>query len=212
MRITVDKNQYTITAGCAVLIFPNQLHSLHTAVHSRHELCIFSTKLVQGYGSTYHSKLPISYQFNPNPFYLDELWRLSDAADLLKAKELLYCLCSEFNASASYRDRKNDKDDLLHRIFTFVEDNYNQNCSLTNLADATTYHPVYLSRYFKQCTGLSFTDHVNRYRVSEASYLLKNNSKKMIDIAFSCGFNSLRSFNRSFKAVTGLTPSEYKSQ
>lgn len=210
MLVTVDKIQYTLTPGQAVLIFPNQVHSLRTEHHSRHRLCIFSAKLVQAYSSTYMSKLPESNLFSPRAFYLQDLWSLSGTDDLLKIKGVLYCLCSEFDAAANYRERSGEKGDLLQRIFAYVDANYSASCSLTDLAAATTYHPVYLSRFFKQCTGLSFTDHVNRYRIGEATYMLKNTRQKMIDIAFSCGFNSLRSFNRAFKAVTGMTPTEYR--
>ncbi len=212
MLVTVDKIHYTLTPGQAVLIFPNQVHALHTEHHSVHRLCIFSAKLVQAYGSTHISKLPVSNLFSPNPIYLDELWHLSSADDLLKIKGVLYCLCSEFNSKAKYRNRNGEKGDLLQRIFAFVDNNYSTSCSLSDLAKATSYHPVYLSRFFKQCTGLSFTDHVNRYRIGEATYMLINTHQKMIEIAFSCGFNSLRSFNRAFKSVTGMTPTQYRNR
>jgi AraC-like DNA-binding protein len=71
---------------------------------------------------------------------------------------------------------------------------------------------VYLSQYFKQATGLSYTDYVIRYRVNEASYLLKNTSQTVLQTAYDCGFESLRSFNRNFKRVTALTPQEYRDK
>ena len=212
MHVTVDKNQYTLTAGQAVLIFPNQVHALTTISHSSHILCIFSAKLVQTFANLSRAKLPTTNLFQPTHFYLEQLSAMAESHDMLKAKGLLYCLCAEFDHSANYCQRIGEKGDLLQRIFSFVENNYRSTCTLTELADTTSYHPVYLSRYFKQYTGLSFTDHVNRYRISEAAYLLKNSQEKMINIAFSCGFNSLRSFNRCFKSIMGTTPSQYKQQ
>lgn len=212
MTVTVDKNQHLLTPGNAVLIFPNQLHSLETKVSSRHKLCIFSAKLVQGFSSTYLTKLPVSNLFTPTPFYLEQLFQAQHREEPLKAKGILYCLCAEFDGSAGYRGRIGEKGDLLQRIFSFVENNYHSRCSLADLAAYTTYHPVYLSRFFKQYTGLSFTDHVNRYRINEAAYMLKNSGRKILDIALDCGFESLRSFNRNFKLIMGTTPKEYRQK
>ena len=50
------------------------------------------------------------------------------------------------------------------------------------------------------------------YRINESVYILKNTNKKIIDIALDCGFNSLRTFNRNFKEVYGMTPNEYRKK
>jgi AraC-like DNA-binding protein len=52
---------------------------------------------------------------------------------------------------------------------------------------------------------------INSYRVNEAKALLINEPQDTIlDIAYAAGFNSKASFNRIFKKVTGMTPSEYR--
>lgn len=210
MTVTVDKKQYKIKKGEALLIFPNQTHSLVTNEHSSHILCIFSSKLVQGYSNVFLSRLPIDHKFSPDRFYIDQLSDFGSLSNSLKAKGLLYSLCAEFDKNAVYEERRNKKEDLLSKIFQFVESNYNKCCTLEALAEHTSYHSVYLSRYFKQCTGLTYTDYVNRYRVNEAGYALKNSDNTVLRIAFECGFDSLRTFNRNFKKITGMTPAEFK--
>lgn len=210
MLVTVDKIQYTLSPGQGLLIFPNQVHELYTPHHSCHILCIFSVQLVRAYSNVFAGKLPVSNLFSPAPFYVGRLAALRDSENILLAKGLLYSLCAEFDASAVYRQREKEKGDLLLRIFQYVEGNYNKGCSLAALAAHTSYHSVYLSRYFKQYTGLTFTDHVNRYRINEAAYILKNSQQKILDIAYECGFDSLRSFNRNFKKVMGMPPNEYR--
>ena len=57
----------------------------------------------------------------------------------------------------------------------------------------------------------NFAQFVNGYRIEEAKRLIvENSSKKMIVIAHEAGFNNLSTFNKTFKAITGLTPTEYK--
>ena len=212
MTVSIDKKQYRLTPGRAVLVFPNQIHELYTETASRHLLCIFSPQLVHAYSNTYLNRVPICADFAPEPFYLRQLERLKEQPGVLQAKSCLYGLCADFDAGTEYMSRDHEREDLLQRIFHFVEEHYTADCTLQALSEYTSYHKVYLSRYFKHCTGLGFTDHVNRCRINEASYLLKNSDRKMLEIAYGCGFDSLRSFNRNFRLVMGMSPSTYREK
>lgn len=211
MSVTVDNTPYLLKEGEALLIFPNQLHALKTNTHSTHLLCIFSPHLVKAYGNVFFNKSPKSNFFVPNRFYIDQLFRLKEEEDPLLIKGVLYSLCAQFNSTAEYIDSKIREDDLLLKIFAFVQSNYMRDCSLRTLAEHISYHEVYLSRYFRKCTGLTFSEYVNRCRVNEGAYILKNSQKKILDIAYDCGFESLRSFNRNFKAIMGITPHGYRN-
>lgn len=212
MVMTVEKTAYSLKAGDCLLVFPNQVHELVTPCHSSHFLCIFSPKLVQAYSTFSMDRLPVSNLFKLEDFYVRKIIERSGDFSLIEIKGLLYSICGEFDRIAEYRSRGESKDELLAKIFGFVESNYNKKCSLAELSDYTSYHYVYLSKYFKTCTGIAFTDYVNRYRVNEACYLLRNNAKQTIlKAAFDCGFDSLRTFNRNFKKVMGITPSEYQN-
>ena len=212
MVVTVEKKEYILRDGDALLIFPNQLHSLRTNTSSEHILCIFSPQLVRAYGNIFLNKSPKSNLFTPAKFYIDELSRPINDGSVLRIKGLLYSLCAEFDRSAEYTEKVREDDGLLLKIFGFVEKNYAKECSLRMLAEEISYHEVYLSRYFKKSTGLTFTEYVNRYRVNEGAYILTNSQKKIVDVAYECGFDSLRSFNRSFKAIIGTTPKSFRGQ
>jgi len=216
MRVEADKNTYELTAGKAVLIFPNQMHGIVTqqGKSSRHFLWIFSPKLVQAYGRIFLSKVPSCNLFEINSSRLSELIELSygsGSPNAMSLKGVLYSLCGDFDRGREYTERKTGKEDLLLEIFGFVEKNYNGDCSLSALAARTSYHYVYLSKYFKDCTGIPFSDYVNRYRVNEACYLLENTEQSILRTAYDSGFDSLRSFNRNFKDIIGITPSKYKA-
>ena len=130
----------------------------------------------------------------------------------LRLKGILYSLCADFDSTAEYVEHDGERYGLLEKIFGFVVSEYNKDCSLDALSAATSYHYVYLSRYFKKCTGLSFTEYVNTYRVNEACYLLRNGEQSILETAFNCGYDSLRSFNRNFKKIMQITPVEYRAQ
>ena len=209
MEVTVDKNTYTVTAGQALLIFPNQLHSILPGNDEAHIICIFSPTLVKAYGKLRSGCLPKSNLFSPDPFYLEKL-RTLDRQSSVYAKGILYALCGEFDSGAEFLPVSEGGNGLLGEIFRFVEENFQGDCSLSKLSQSTSYHYVYLSHYFKQCTGLSFVDYVNRQRIEHACYLLRNTPVPVLQIAYDCGFSALRSFNRNFQKIMGVTPSRYR--
>ena len=213
MKVTVESECYTLHRGEGVLVFPNQVHSLSTEESSSHFLCIFSPKLVHAYSSVYSSLVPKSSKFIPDNHTLDRLLALATGEfGALHLKGVLYSLCAEFDDGAEYVSRTEADDGLLKQIFLFVEREYARDCSLQSLAEHTRYHYVYLSRYFKKCTGISFTEYVVRYRINEACYMLKNGAESVLRTAYDSGFDSLRSFNRNFKRIVGKTPMEYRSE
>ena len=212
MVVTVEKTEYQLKTGDCLLIFPNQVHELDTPNHSTLVWCVFSPKLVQAYSTFVTDKVPASNKFELDEYYVRKITDRKERLSHIEAKGLLYTICGEFDKQAEYMPKGARGDELLTKIFGFVEANYSKKCSLAELSEYTSYHYVYLSKYFKTCTGISFTDYVNRYRVNEACYLLRNNLKQTIlKTAFECGFDSLRTFNRNFKKVMGVTPSEYQN-
>jgi len=69
----------------------------------------------------------------------------------------------------------------------------------------------YLSRLINRDLGQSFTTLVNQYRVQEAKERLTKENTAITIIGFEVGFSSIPSFNRVFKQVVGVPPSEYRS-
>lgn len=84
--------------------------------------------------------------------------------------------------------------------------------SLDRLARHLGTNTAYLSRALNEGLGLSFNDAINRLRVDEVCRQLATDSDgDLLDIAFAAGFSAKTSFNRSFKARTGQTPSQFRA-
>ena len=64
----------------------------------------------------------------------------------------------------------------------------------------------YFSKYFNQHIGMTFTRYLNLVKVSHAIQFLSEGHMTMAEISQACGFNTIRNFNRVFKAVTGYSP------
>ena len=210
MTFNINSESYTLERGEAVFIFPNQLHSL-SSVQSRHMLFIFSPKIVQSFTVKYSGMLPETAKFKLPEHLISSLDALSDNDSVIAAKGVLYSAAAVFEASATFRKSYLDKEDLLMRIFGFVDKNYRTECSLMDAARAIGYDNAYISRYFKRLTGMSYNSYVNICRLNHASYLLKNSDYSILECAVESGYKSLRSFNRNFKEYFAVTPLEYRN-
>ena len=68
------------------------------------------------------------------------------------------------------------------------------------------------SRFFRRATGNSFTDFVNRVRVNRACQLLMETDRLVTHICYEVGFQNVANFNRRFRDIKGMTPSEFRRQ
>ncbi|HEV7867600.1 MAG TPA: helix-turn-helix transcriptional regulator [Chthoniobacteraceae bacterium] len=71
---------------------------------------------------------------------------------------------------------------------------------------------TYFSAKFKALTGLNFVDHVARTRVEKARNLLLNPHRRVSQVAFEVGFQSLSQFNRAFLRIAGESPRAYRAK
>jgi transcriptional regulator GlxA family with amidase domain len=93
----------------------------------------------------------------------------------------------------------------------FIHEHSGEELSLTKLAKAVNSSANHLSEKFKQVTGVNFVDYVARTRFENARDLLLNSNRRISEIAFAAGFQSLSQFNRVFKKFSGKSPSAYRT-
>ncbi|MDF2926723.1 MAG: hypothetical protein K0R57_5637 [Paenibacillaceae bacterium] len=107
--------------------------------------------------------------------------------------------------------RKNNKYRLKDGALAFIAANFrDQTLNVGGISEHLGVHPSYLSRYFKEQTGDTLTDYINRYRVEQAKPLLAQNDILIKDISDEVGFYSISTFIRIFKKYEGMTPSSYR--
>ncbi|MFY9819865.1 MAG: AraC family transcriptional regulator [Thermoanaerobaculia bacterium] len=113
-----------------------------------------------------------------------------------------------------------DREDFERRIFSYypplqrareyVEKNLSQPISLRAAASAAGLEEKYFSAFFHRKTGICFRDWLAGRRVNRAIEILGQHDDTITSVAESVGFQDLRTFERSFKRLTGLTPREFK--
>ncbi len=212
MVVTVGDREYLLSRGEAVLVFPNQIHSMSTPKSSRHSLIVFDPGLVSAYTQKVEGTFPKDSKFTLSQSLFEMFVKLDQGTDILTLKGTLYLICAAFHENREYSVTDKVLNALSYRIFRYIQESYASDCTLAGLALEMGYDYSYLSRYFKRVIGISFNEYVNQVRVSHACYLMTNSAMNMIEISSECGFKSVRSMNRNFKDITGETPSDYKKR
>lgn len=104
----------------------------------------------------------------------------------------------------------------LEKLNRFMEEEkpyLSPDLNLPQLAKEVDIPSHYLSQVINENIGLNFFDFINRQRVEDVKNKMSDpryNNFSILGIAFESGFNSKSAFNRVFKNITGITPSEYK--
>lgn len=213
IQCKIEHSDYLAKAGQLIFIMPNQLHSFLTQDFSRICILRFSPELIGHFHNTYLDRIPriscftFSQLSKPSEFPFNEKAR---PQNIYALKALLYKMCGELVAQTDFVPRSNSSGDLLiYNLLAYIDKHYAGECSLKAAAEECCCDYYHASKTFLKYTGISFVDYVNNLRVHKACYLIKNTDESFINISLSCGFSSLRSFNRNFLKYCSCTPSEY---
>ena len=101
------------------------------------------------------------------------------------------------------------EDEAVMGVLRYVEENYKSG-TLTEAAALLHYDFFWLSHEIKNRTGMTYTEHLQRKRLSQAAYLLANTNEAVADIATAVGYENKSYFHRIFYAKYGMTPKKYR--
>lgn len=99
---------------------------------------------------------------------------------------------------------------VIERLKYFIEKNFHKKIGLKDAANVVCLSPKYISKIFKEETGIGFNEYKIRLKMDKAKELLGNNTNNINEIAYKIGYLNVESFVRKFKKLEGFTPSEYR--
>jgi AraC-like DNA-binding protein len=107
-------------------------------------------------------------------------------------------------------ENQNAEPPLVQRARDYIAQHKTEPLSLSAVAKAAGASVFHFCKVFHKATGLKFTDYVARVRLEEARTQLLNPNRRISQVAYDVGFQSLTQFNRMFKRVFGQSPSEFR--
>lgn len=98
----------------------------------------------------------------------------------------------------------------LDKVYEYIFHNFKDSIDLETAAELARMNPSSFSRYFGKMTNKTFTTFVNEVRIGFACKLiLEQDCLNIAEIGFESGYNNLSNFNKQFKLIMGMTPTEY---
>lgn len=93
----------------------------------------------------------------------------------------------------------------------YIEEHYNEDITLQQVADHAGVSAGYLSTLFNQELHCGFIDYLNQFRVDKACAYLEQKYFKVYEVAYKVGFHDEKYFSKVFKRVKGMSPKEYRA-
>ena len=100
----------------------------------------------------------------------------------------------------------------VQRMQDYIERNAAEEITLSDLARASLFSPWYAYRLFRDCLGLTPTEYIRKYRLTQAAKQLQTGAVKVIDAAYGAGFSNVDTFTRAFYREFGLNPGDYRKR
>ena len=113
---------------------------------------------------------------------------------------------------AENRKRLEKRIHLLKQVSSYIKNHYTDPLSLDDAAGFCGYSRYYFAHYFKEVTGMSFMDYLTAFRLEKAVSRMEVSAESFTEIAYACGFQNIRTFNRMFRKYYHITPTEYRRQ
>ena len=125
---------------------------------------------------------------------------------------ILVNLMRDFSYTEKYKSYDVDSDSLvrIENAIEYIDNNITEEIKLEDVAKSANISRAYFCTVFKKLNGITVWDYITTKRIELAMRTIRNSNKTMLEVACECGFNNTANFNRAFKKITGITPSQYK--
>jgi two-component system response regulator YesN len=100
--------------------------------------------------------------------------------------------------------------DAVSKIKKYIQEHLSEDLSLGRLSEIVYFNPSYLSRLFKNVTGVNLIDYITESKIELVKKKLEDPHIKIHDVASAIGIESAAYFARFFKKNSGITPQEYR--
>lgn len=211
-QVMLDDTMFNITQQQCIFCHSGCVHYISASPDSLLLVCLFNEKMYDSITSPFALENPvfedrygilpklseIRHELQNQPIFFEcrtEAMIGEILVDVFRGEPLRKAQWQFSDVITRYKQLLN------HIDLEYEHITYQNAVQFMNMSDA------YFSRYFKRQAGMTFSQYLNVVRIEKAVQLLDSApTMKITDVMLRCGFNTIRSFNRVFREVTGFTP------
>lgn len=210
-----DKNSYLLNSGDMFITFPNQIHYYETLKNGEFIVLIFSPNILHEISSEVSKSIPDTNFFPAGNREIEEIfdkiYTVSGEYADVAMSGYIHLLMSMILPQVTLKTVAAEKNSAFYSVIDYCTHNFREDISLDTVAERLHLSKYYISHLINKKIHQNFNEYINNLRIGEACNLLKETDLKIADISENIGFGTIRSFNRSFKQVMGVSPAEYRT-
>lgn len=233
----IEKQTFRLNAGDAIFIPPNLIHSANRISPPDKDCCfyafVFSEKMLMDtlpeycnnyiqpvYSNPISCIIPLCGSYSWQKEIIDSLINIFsqrnhsiDTCELLIRGNLLIIWQLLYNNHIKPNNSNisdNNSFPQIQECINYIQENYSENISLDKLARNAGFSTGHFCRLFKNMTGFTPFNYINRIKIAASCELLLNTDKKISEISSLCGYNNISYYNRTFTKIMKETPSGYR--
>lgn len=215
-KVTADNREFLLQAGEIFLAFPNQIHFYQDVEPVKGWMIIFSPELLPELKKILRMKIPQNPVIRESQLgmdvtdamnWIEKKLTTGNALDEIIAKSRLLSLVGEMLLYMELTEKAGDVD-TAKRILGYCLEHYMEPLTLEYLAKELYLNKYYISHVFRERMNIGYKDFINQLRLEHACEMIKE-GVNITEAAYTCGFSSIRTFNRVFVRQFGMTPREY---
>lgn len=226
VHVVTEQEEYTTTEGSICIFMPGEIHSFSSPTENR--LYIYKLMPPAQAAQDFSLFRLVHGSLQPGQPHYQEIksliFRIKEEEDGKRpgyefavnrdVNQILLLLRRYLPFSplpTENRRRMSKKLQLLSAVHEYISENYMQDITLNGAAAYCGYSRYYFAHQFREAANISFMEFVTLYRLEKAARLMRMTEDSLTNIAFSCGFCSMRTFNRAFASHFSMSPSQYRS-
>lgn len=213
LTVTVNERKETAKKNQFIFLFPFQKHEYTSDEMSYFLICTFPMSLLSDFAIKSSGKSGKKAVFNASKLTV-ELFRQKfveqEATTPHGVQACMYAMLDDFTSQIELTESDTDSS-AMDKLVYYVDKNYREQLPLHAVAKALGYSPNYLSHCIFKSLGMNYRTFLGSTRAEHAKLMLKT-KQSVLEVALECGYPNVRSFQRHFKALVGISPSEYRKQ
>lgn len=225
VRCIYDNKEYELVEGQSLLFHPFQVHCFHLNEGAKLFCMSFSRRFCVALDGEIKGKVAENPIFSLSKrvfhFVIDTIFNtfgnkafmvaLQNKEQEFVIKSATYAIGGEYVAKVKLDKRTRSVYTVGVEVAEFIAENFKNDISLQEVANVLNYNYQYLSRVFNKVFDTSFKKMLNVYRMEQAMMFLTETDIPISDVAFSSGFQSIRSLNAVCMETYKATPTQLRN-